>query len=200
MCGLMFLAGDVPDDVVTWASHGAAKRGPHSSGVARWTGDGWDVHRYPGRLPVLRSAAPGIVVAHSRLATTGARPGDRPDPAEGQPLSQGRWVVAHNGNIERSEWEAAGIVYDGPVDSGALVAALHQGVPVYAVLGHTAAPQAALWCDGAAVYADRWAGDDHPAHPLYAAAGPGWCAISSGPMPRAELLSEGTHQVWRLTT
>lgn len=199
MCGLMFLAGAVPANVQQQAWWGAMRRGPHSHGVAAWGPDGWQVGRAAGRLdPVPVSPWPHeVIVAHARLATSTARPGDMPDPDEGQPLVDGRCLVAHNGTLADDELED----YDGCVDSGAILRAVVAGYDVESVYGRLGAPQAILWSAGKYVDAIRIDGEQlaQPAHPLYVARGADWCAASSGPLPGGRLIPAGrTHQLWRL--
>lgn len=208
MCGLMALCGPVPVDVTALAVAGAARRGPHSCGLAFCDGGPWTVVRDPGALdrwrPIARTGT--VLVGHSRLATSTCRPGDKPDPAEGQPLVDGRTTVAHNGTLDGPDIARAAALagvdgYDGCVDSGVLAAVLAAGAPLGPVLGHTAAPQAALWSDGDDLYAGRYDGADVAAHPLYGLVGPGaeWLAVSSGPLPGGWLLTPNTaHQLWRL--
>jgi hypothetical protein len=222
MCGLIALCGPVPPGMVHLAVVGAGRRGPHSSGLALWQRGNlvpWQVTRTSGRLDrwTLAPRIGTVIVGHSRLATATANPGDMPDPAEGQPLEHGSFLIAHNGTLTSDEvdramdmaGESAG--YDGPVDSGAILAVLAAGGPAIAVLANTDAPQAALWSDGEYLIGGRFDGIDAEAHPLYATEGTDpvserpWLAVSSGPLPDNSLPRGGTllspnhpHQLWRL--
>ncbi len=187
MCGLALVLGDAPDEVVYAAARWAGQRGPHEHGIATWTPDGWDVHRASGPLTALPDS--GSVVAHSRLATCGASPGDAPEVAEAQPYTTGRYLIAHNGTIPD---HVVRRYIDPPpdVDSMALLLALEAGVEPPAVLGETPAAAAVIWSDGLGYYAYRQPGDRTQAHPLYVSAGDGWTVVTSGPIMGGRLLPE----------
>jgi len=197
MCGLVVLVGDVPAVVRGAATRGAGARGPHSWGVAGWATSTctWRSGYWKGRLERV-PVGPGVVVAHSRLATSTHRPGDAPNPAEGQPFVDGRLMVAHNGTLtatEQGDWPTV-------PDSLSLMAGLRSGVGLGERLAATRAPQAAIWCDGFALWAGRWDGGGVPAHPLWIDRRRpghhgldvgGWLAVSSGYFPGATMLGAG---------
>lgn len=206
MCGLVALAGAVPPDVARAAVAGAAARGPHSSGWARYgPGLGWIVDRWPGRLPppdIIDPAYP-IQVGHSRLATTGDRPGDAPDPNEGQPLRLGSWLLAHNGTVAVGELPARheAELYRGPVDSGLLLNHLATGDLETAsrLPGRLKAPQALIWASPRGLYAMRLTGVRVAAHPLYATVTDTYAAVSSAPLPDGRLLDpDRPHLIWSI--
>jgi hypothetical protein len=195
MCGLVVLIGGVPATVRGAATRGAGARGPHSWGVAGWASSlgRWQTGYQSGRL-VRVPVGPEITVAHSRLATSTARPGDAPDPAEGQPLVDGALMVAHNGTLtpgEQKPWIAV-------PDSLSLLRGLKAGISPADRLGATRAPQAAVWSDGRSLFAGRWDGGGVPAHPLWIdhglasdSDGEPWLAVSSGYFPGAVMLMAG---------
>jgi len=101
VCGIVAIVGRHPDpELLDAAAIAAGRRGPHSHGWAWSMPDGWGLAYGAG--PLTGTTAPMIgpvVLAHSRLATSGARPGDLSSPTEGQPLRAGSVVLAHNGTV-----------------------------------------------------------------------------------------------------
>lgn len=203
MCGLVALAGDVPADLARAATEGAAARGPHSNGWATWRErQGWRTSYAPGRLdawPTPSSLYP-VAIGHSRLATSTARPGDAPDPDEGQPLLLGGLVLAHNGTLRPNELEGhrSREAYQGPVDSGRLLNYLALGRTPDELVGRLHAPQALLWArPHVGLYAMRLTGVRVPAHPLYAVDADTYAAVSSAPIPDGRLLDpDAPHLIW----
>lgn len=185
MCGLMAFVGDVPAQVRGAATRGAAARGPHSWGVAALVRGSWRAAY--GLGPLVRVPFGKMLVAHSRLATSTATPGDAPAAAEGQPLVDGRLLVAHNGTLTEDEQEP----WIAVPDSLSLLRGLSAGDSPAERLAATRAPQAAVWADGDALWCGRWDGGGVPAHPLWIADGDGWRAVSSGYFPGSTMLTAG---------
>lgn len=184
MCGVTALVGSVPGDVVLAAVKGAARRGPHTNGWAYLDGDGWRVERSAGRLGLPKHAG-RVRVGHSRLATSGRRPGDAPPVEESQPYESGRYLIAHNGTVRAAQT---------PVDSLEVLRRLETGSdPLSAFDG---SPQALIWAADGWLRAVRVPGDRLAAHPLYAAEGVAWWAVASGPLPGGRLLGEG--ETWEV--
>lgn len=203
MCGLVALAGAVPQDLARAATEGAAARGPHSNGWATWrVKQGWRISHAAGRLdgwPAPSSLYP-VAIGHSRLATSTARPGDAPDPAEGQPLSLGGLTLAHNGTLQPSELATHhnSELYRGPVDSGRLLNYLALGRTPADLVGQLHAPQALIWArPHVGLYAMRLTGVRVSAHPLYAVDADTYAVVSSAPIPDGRLLDPDTpHLIW----
>jgi hypothetical protein len=81
-----------------------AQRGPHTHGwaspahITSHSFTGWHITGGPG--PLDPDTAPvGLTLGHSRLATSGALPGDAPPDAEYQPLTNHDIALAHNGTL-----------------------------------------------------------------------------------------------------
>lgn len=189
MCGLIAVAGTVPEADLAAAVRAAGARGPHSWGWAYPSG----IQRGPGRLPAPAPAERGTALAlgHSRLATSTADPGTVPDPAEGQPVRADVWTVAHNGT---SGAEALIGRADGaPRDTRGILAVLEaEGLEG---LEHSALfdgrPQAILCSRGEELVALRVHGTTVSAHPLYLTRYPAGLIVSSSPVGDAELLDAG---------
>jgi len=206
MCGLVALAGEVPPEVRATAIIGAAARGPHSHGWATPAPGGWTVTRRPGRLTAQDAPAPGpIAIGHSRLATSTRRPGDAPDPDEGQPLVDAGVAFAHNGTLTA---ECITDLGQDPakvtIDSEAILRILaRQDRPPgarFALLQLACrAPQALIWADADGLYAGRVTGVRVAAHPLYAEVTRDYAAVSSAPLPAGRLLeADEAHLIWSM--
>jgi hypothetical protein len=151
----------------------------------------YDAGSLPGRPP----PPPGtILIGHSRLATSTSRPGDLPDPAEGQPLTSqdGCCAVAHNGAGTN-----AGLLKRAsrtPRDSSGLLELLVAGGPG-ALLEQEelldGAPHAVLLAYPGLIAAWRRPGPRRDAHPLYLLRYPdgGWLVTQRG--DRHDLLGDG---------
>lgn len=92
MCGLIAWTARPPDAVMLVSATG--RRGPHAHGWATPAADGWLVE---GGYGPLAGSPHGLAVGHSRMATSGDRPGDRPGDGEYQPIARDTQVLAHNG-------------------------------------------------------------------------------------------------------
>lgn len=205
MCGLVALAGEVPPEVRATAIIGAAARGPHSHGWATYGHGGWSISRYTGRLT--SAALPGdpIAIGHSRLATSTRRPGDAPDPDEGQPLVSGGTVLAHNGTLTA---ECIADLGQDPakvtIDSEAILGVLARqdrlaGARFDLLRLACRAPQAFIWADADGLYAGRVTGVRVAAHPLYAEVTRDYAAVSSAPLPAGRLLAaDEAHLIWSM--
>jgi glutamine phosphoribosylpyrophosphate amidotransferase len=116
MCGLFAWLAPTEDcwdyQLAESAVRGAASRGPHGWGVARFlpvnppeVAASTLVMRKPGAMldgeRLRYQPAPGIVVGHCRLATSGG-PSGYTDLAAIQPLNCGGLAVAHNGNVRNA--------------------------------------------------------------------------------------------------
>lgn len=189
MCGLIAVAGRVPEADLAAAVRAAGARGPHSWGWAYPSA----VVRGPGRLPVPSAEERGTALAlgHSRLATSTAGPGTVPDPEEGQPVRASRWTVAHNGTsgalalVGRAEavpWDTRGIL-------AVLEAEGLEGLENLALFDGK--PQALLCSRGEELVALRVHGATVSAHPLYLTRYPAGLIVSSSPVGEAELLDAG---------
>lgn len=112
MCGLVgYVGNELPDPVLLRrAAEAAGARGPHSHGWVWRTPIGWASERGDGPLTADvpdRALRSHVVLAHSRLATSGIRPGDQPPASEAQPLVAGTLALAHNGTVPDARPELA---------------------------------------------------------------------------------------------
>jgi predicted glutamine amidotransferase len=205
MCGVAGFVGEAPDEVL-WklALAEAGERGPHSWGVG-WYQDWPMVERGQGPLQAdsmpLQAMATGIILAHSRLATSGSVSGERPPVEEGQPIVVGLTMLVHNGRIPNAAdlalrtWtvdsEVLGQLID--ADTGDLEQRVQRAVDDVT----DDSPMVALVTDGDALVAVRRAGrlrDTWNAlHPLYRRDSAEGVYLCSRPIPGAELIPEG---VW----
>lgn len=202
MCGLVCAVGSPQPEVVRALAARAAERGPHSYGwgFGRPTGAGtsvpgweWRFDRGSGPLPAPTRAMTEVVIGHSRLATTGSRPGDAPPSAEAQPVCIGGWVVAHNGDVPD-----IGALTDREVtiDTEAIALALDRGMPLDDVISALAGtPQALVVSSGPVTWAIRVPGKRRPAHPLWRVDIDGTVYLCSRPMRGGVELPEGVTRV-----
>ncbi len=201
MCGIASWYGPAP--VIPETLRGAARRGPHSHGVAEWRQDsGWQiVSRNTGRLPVTTDRLERAIV-HSRLATSTRSPGDGPPVDETMPFELDGWCLAHNGTVQAGS--ALAELARNQVDSWALLHYLVKARRQHSLEGAierlagelcstTTSPHAAiLGIPDGRIYVLRVSGTEHvTAHPVYLVKGEKWAAASSGPMPGVRLAPEG---------
>ncbi len=95
MCGLIAWIGAVPSDVDEMARL-AGGRGPHQHGYVTISDT---IERSTARGPISGPFHGSFTIGHSRLATSGSRPGTLPDLEEAQPYVKKELVIAHNGVI-----------------------------------------------------------------------------------------------------
>lgn len=170
MCGMIAVFRTPPARDIAFAARRAGDRGPHSHGIADLTAPDGTVTRGAQRLPETLPVSEGLVIAHSRLATSTGRPGTLPDPAEGQPLQdyQSGWTLAHNGHSRAGRLTA---LSEGrrPGDTHGLLTLLSQHGP--AALAdpelYGGSPQAILGAREGEAFALRMNGRRAFAHPLY---------------------------------
>lgn len=205
MCGVVGYCGVGADlEVLTRAAAEAASRGPHSFGWSWWDGERWTHERGPGPLPAPPDDVAGVKVAlgHSRLATTGERPGDAPDPAEGQPLellpADGRAssiLLAHNGNVPGAETV---------VDSLELLERIGERRRLLDLRGAALVATGELCPDATVALVATWSelvtvrlpGADRPPHPLHELRSPTHRYLCSRPFdPGCVMVPEGVHRV-----
>jgi len=99
MCGLIAWIGAVPSDIEEIARI-AGGRGPHQHGYVTISDT---MERRTARGPLTGPFAGSFTIGHSRLATSGSRPGTLPDLDEAQPYVQNGLALAHNGVIHLEE-------------------------------------------------------------------------------------------------
>jgi len=195
VCGLVGARGPVPAADWRRALAGAAARGPHSYGWGRLQDDGtWAVQYGAGSLTGRPPPPAGtVLIGHSRLATSTARPGDLPDPAEGQPLTSadGASALAHNGAATNPALLAHASRM--PRDSSALLELLLGGLETLREHGALldGAPHALILAHDGCLAVWRRPGPRRDAHPLYLTRYPqdGWLVAQKG--AASDLLGHG---------
>lgn len=190
MCGLIYIARTGPLDDISSLVQQVGRRGPHSHGIATYNGQ-WTVTYDHGPLTTLPEDDWTILLAHSRLATSGAYPGALPDPSEGQPIHHGGIIIAHNGTLKHhltphiSDTRKAIYFHTETIND----------IP-HALTPQDNAPQAAIALHATTLQGIAYRTGHNGGHPLYQTHTPTAHIISSIPTPTATLLPTGTTPIY----
>jgi len=186
MCGLIYIARTGPLDDITHLVEQIGRRGPHSHGIATYNGQ-WQITYDHGPLTTLPDTDWTILLAHSRLATSGAYPGALPDPSEGQPIAHSDLIVTHNGTLKH---------FLNPHISDTRHAIYFHTQTIHdipqALTPHDDAPQAAIALHRHTLQGIAYRTGHNGGHPLYETRTPTAHIIASMPTPNATLLPTGT--------
>lgn len=187
MCGLIYIARSGPLHDISALVEQIGRRGPHSHGIATYNGQ-WQVTYDHGPLKFLPENDWTVLLAHSRLATSGAYPGDLPDPSEGQPIHHGGMIIAHNGTLKHhhnpyvSDTRKAVYFHTETIND----------IPA-ALTPHDGAPQAAIALNTTTLQGITHRTGNNGGHPLYETRTPTAHIIASIPTHQAHLIPAGTH-------